>query len=250
MLGNKHFVQDILLFLVSMSTGHPDLPGVLKALNWSKFNLIGHQGLWVNPLLKSSFVKISSQNSVPKSACSFESLPLVFITDSGSDLQSLKNCLVRRNSETVLVVLQNATISQTDFEKSMMSFKHSKSMFVFHDHLKSLHILYTNSHTNQVVWNDVEIIQKPLPNIKIQRNLKGTIVKDLTLSWIPWLKIGHCQLEGIHDCNVSGFLADFLDYAASTYNLTIIHDKVQNLIQSAHHLLAYVSNAPFAGTRQ
>ena len=123
------------------------------------------------------------------------------------------------------MVLQNKTKSQADFEKSMMNFGQSKSMFVFDDGSKALHMMYTNSHMSTVVWNDVDILNNPWASIRIQRNLKGSIVKDLTMSWIPWLKLGHCQLQGLYDCKVTGLIANFLDYASHHFNLTIIHDK-------------------------
>ena len=56
--------------------------------------------------------------------------------------------------------------------------------------------------------------------IKASYNFEGMQIQSLSMTWMPYLKLGSCDEQGRNCKTVSGFLADYMNILAGKYNFT------------------------------
>ncbi len=181
----------------------------IQSLGWRFVNVLVEDVKDYHNIQNNCFAKcisiLDSHNY--ESICGFDSVPSLFLMKqniSKSYLKSMEQCLESKASESILVVLQNHPSTRADFVEHLRNFEHSKSLFVLDQSSDQLQIVYTNRHKKQLVWNDIDNFEQPYHYMRIKRNLAGTILKDITLPWKPWLSIEQCHSKGFYDCKTTG----------------------------------------------
>ncbi len=107
-------------------------------------------------------------------------------------------------------------------------------------------MVFTSKYDTEVVKNPVNLISSNgRPNYVINYNLMGTIVKGVSLNWLPWLLLEDCdsqvntyfavsitlhvnnsfirQGQNCQECQ--GMMADFMEKASEMFNFTFSCNK-------------------------
>ena len=186
----------LLILILSGSVGGLKLAEILKSLRWNSVNVVQSPNTFRSMsrfLDSSSFgiqFKIMDQNTIVNVSrvCSYTAVPTVFLLDQHvSMLNLIKQCLQFKLSESVLVVLEKN--ARDVFVQEMEMFNHSKSLFVWNLDDPGFKLIYTSIGRQVLVWNDIQPIWHPYQTMNIDRNLQGLVLRDISLTWMPWLEI-------------------------------------------------------------